>query len=436
MRTERRLLAALALAAIALLVTVVAIAWSVLEASPAPSPVPSPTLVASSPGPSGRAAAGRTASPTTDPAAIAAAVAAVEAQVPPLRGLAPLRPVPDRILDEAALQAALKAEYQQSNPPAMVAATQAFYEHLGLLPPDSDLQALTIQLLSSQVIGFYDQRSKTLSIVSRSGSFGPLERLTVAHEFTHALQDQHFGLAGLQLDAPDQGDRDQARLALVEGDATLLMQQWTARELTTSEQVQLLAAASDPSQLQLLARVPDFLVRQLLFPYTSGLAFVQTLYGRGGWSAVDAAYASPPVSTSQILHPDRYLAHDLPLSVTLPADLAAAMGAGWQVRLTDTLGELTTQQWLAVAHGSSGASTVAAGWNGDRVVYLEGPDAWLVVWRSSWRDAAAAQAFAAVAQRSAATLGAARVIGAGDRVDLLLASDAATVDRAAVALGR
>ena len=94
---------------------------------------------------------------------------------------------------------------------------------LGLLPADASLKDLDVQLLSSQVAGLYDPDTKTMDVVSKSGQLGPVEQITYAHEFDHALQDQNFGLDKLGLDDTSDSDRTLARLSLPEGDATLLM---------------------------------------------------------------------------------------------------------------------------------------------------------------------------------------------------------------------
>ena len=77
-------------------------------------------------------------------------------------------------------------------------------------------------------------------VVSKSGAIGAIEKVTFAHEFTHALQDQHFGLEGIDVDAVGQGDRSLGRLALVEGDASLLMTHWLSGHLTAAEIEELL----------------------------------------------------------------------------------------------------------------------------------------------------------------------------------------------------
>lgn len=391
--------------------------------TPAPTDRPTPTP-APSPGPSGGA---------LEPA-VAAAIAEVEAAVPPLRGLEPRAAVPNRILDAAGLHAELVRLFDEAATPAEYAAGSRFGERMGLLPAGSDLRALQLALLEEEALGFYDQDTRQMTLVQRRGAaFGPLERATLAHEFTHALQDQHFGLADLGLDDLAQGDRALARLALVEGDASLLMQQWAAENLSFAEALKVLLQALDPRQQAVLAGMPPILQRQLMFPYLDGLAFVTGLQAGGGWTAVDAAYSRPPDSTEQILHPEKYAAGEGPVAVTAPDDLGR-LGAGWTETLADTLGELTISVWLEPAAGTKDAAAAAAGWGGDRVAMYEGPDgAWLIVWSTAWDTSADGAEFAAAAAASGGR--GVRVVGGGppaapDRfVLVVLASDADLLDR-------
>jgi len=399
--------------------------------SSAPSPTGSPTAATSvasgsSPAASPTAASGSATPPASglSDAALVAAVEAVEAQVPALRGLQPTRPVPSRVIGEVQLTAELAQRFRDENPHARIAAQGALLARLGLLPAGTDLEALEEELLGSQVIGFYDDEAKTLSIVQRGGTFGPLERTTVAHEFTHALQDQHFDLAKLGTDDPTNGDRASARLALAEGDATLLMGLWSLQHLSAAEQAELARQSSDPAQLALLARMPPFLVQQLLFPYQQGAAFVGRLYASGGWSAVDAVYAHPPDSSAQILHPELYARRLEPLAVdvgaaTLTAALDAAAGTGWRATYEDTLGEFTLGQWLTRGVGADG-SAAASGWLGDRAVYLEGPAGhWYLVFKTVYDSSTSAARFAAAARASLAGLAGQAAVTIGADVPLL-----------------
>ena len=268
------------------------------------------------------------ATPTPDPATV---YADIEAQVQELRGLTAKRPVDPKLLDETTLKTNIEKSFLTSNPPEVLAANQRIYELMGLVPKGTDLKALYLKLLASQVAGYYDDKTKELYVVSRSGGLGPTERVTFAHEFDHALQDQAFGLTNLDLDAVGQGDRSLAALAVPEGDATLLMTLWMQGHLGPADLIQLLKDSSDPAQQQILDQMPPLLRESLTFPYTAGLQFVSNARAAGGWAAVDALYAKPPASTEQVLHPEKYAAGEAPIKVAFPADLAKRLGTGWSV---------------------------------------------------------------------------------------------------------
>ena len=397
----------------------------------------------SGPTPRPSASSGPTASPTIppDPATV---YAAIEVQVRAIRGLEEKAPVQPKVLDEAALSAYVKEQFRKDNPEALVKANERMLKVLGLLPADASLEDLYISLLSGVVGGLYNPRDKTLYVVSRSGGLGPSEKTTFAHEYTHALQDQNFGLAGLELDAPGKGDQGMARLALVEGDATLLMTLWQIDNLSQAELIQLLGESLDPAITGPLEKVPAVLRESLLFSYTSGLTFTQRLHSSGGWAAVDAAFGKPPASTEQILHPEKYDSGEAPTIVDLPNDLAAKMGAGWSVGLEDTLGEFQLKLWLANAAGGvatdqSNATKAAAGWGGDRVAVLDGPGGVTAVALSSeWDTASDAAEFATQAKLVVASLaGASTVVTSigGTRVLVILAPTNDAVDRLASVLG-
>jgi hypothetical protein len=353
--------------------------------SPAPTASPSPA-------------------PSLSPAELATLIAEIEASVPPIRQLEPKTDVPNTILDEAGLRADLERVIAEGATPEEYAAQARLGEHLGFFPAGTDLQAVQLDLLGDQVLGYYDPDTKALAVVQRGGTFGPLQRVTLAHEYTHALQDQHFGLDALGTDDLSDGDRAVARIALQEGDATLLTQQWVVANLSFEEILEITKEALDPDQAAVLARVPPLISRQLEFPYADGLAFATALFERGGWAAVDAAFASPPDSTEQVIHPEKYLSHEAPLEVSAPL-AATDLGKGWTAGWSDTIGELGIGVWLQPTAGLQAANEAAAGWAGDRVVLLEGPEgAWLVAWQTAWDTPADADAFAAAAEVRIETL--------------------------------
>ena len=366
---------------------------------------------------------------------LAAEVAAVEVQVPPLRQLEPLHPVPTRIIDPAQLRQSLELQLDAPAAVAAMAAEQDLLVRLGLASPGLDLRAVSLDTLSSQVLGFYDPATHSMTIVNRLGDFGLTARFTVAHEYTHALQDQHFDFAKLGVNDSFPTDRVLALHALIEGDATLLGGLWMQAHISLSDLLDLGQLLLQSLQPPVPFGTPALVSRTLLFPYLDGLSFLTALYQQGGWAAVDRAYARPPGSTSEILHPDRYLAGWHPTPVVAPA-LGKALGTGWTRTYLDTMGEITFQVWLAQALPTADAAKLAASWQGDQVVQWDGPaGAWVIAWRSTWATAGDAGAFATVAGRLLGVTQTAGVAGAhlesvsGSTVTLLLASDQPTLGR-------
>ena len=264
-------------------------------------------------------------------------------------------------------------------------------------------------------------------------------------EADHAIGDQHWDLEGMQDAIPDvEGDRIAALQALIEGDATLLMTLWSARHAAAD--VMGLDGAALPGG-DLLDGLPQVIQRQLLYPYLDGLTFLMRKWGPGGWDAVNRIWDAPPVSTEQVLHPEKY-PDELPVEVVLP-DVAAALGDGWSVTGETVMGELNTSifvadgaPWDPLSFTLGGQqmpnADAAAGWGGDRLVTLDGPDgAWALVWQTAWDTPADALEFSAAATAALADLPSASMVSADDVTGTDLASPGAVVvasDEAALGL--
>ena len=397
-----------------------------------PSPPPS---VASSAGASPEGAGSPT--PGADPATV---YKTIEGQVVAIRELQPKSPVEPRILNDAELKTRVSDAFKRDNPPDVVAANERLLKGLGLFPRDASLAALYVELLGSQVAGFYSPDDKQLYVVSKTGTIGPVERVTFAHEYTHALQDQTFNLKALDISQIGQGDRGLARLSLVEGDAVTVQTIWTQQNLSPAEAIELLRAALDPAAVKIMEKMPPVLLQTLQFPYTSGLQFVAGTQATGGWAAVDAAFHDPPASTEQILHPEKYTAHEAPVAIALPADLASRMGSGWKLSLQDTLGEFQLGIWLRSAVDRVPVANAAvAGWGGDRVALLDGPGgAWAIAVITEWDTLGDATEFADAAGQVVAQLSSPSTVTSAPnskRVTVLIGSDATVATRLDSVLG-
>ena len=364
----------------------------------------------------------------------------IEAEVAAVRGLQPSDEVPRQVVTEEQMISRVRELFEADNPPEYVAASEKTLKALGLLERDASLQELYLEALRSQVLGFYSPEDDELFVVSRSGTLGPTEKATFAHEFTHALQDQRFDYWREADSWRDNGDLALARSSLVEGDATALMARWATEHMTAEENAQLLRDGLDPETLAVLAGMPAILREQLSFPYQQGFLFVSGLQGLAGWGPVDEAYDEPPSSTEQILHADKYRAGEPPIDVAPPAELAAELGEGWHVSLEDTLGEFQLSIWLREATTRVGpANEAAAGWGGDRMVLLDGPQgAWALAIISEWDDSAEAAQFIETAETAVEAgpfPGATAWQPGATRVTVMIASDRPTLTLLDAALG-
>lgn len=208
----------------------------------------------------------------------------------------------------------------------------------------------------------------------------------LAHAHTHAIQDQHFDLEALS-SRVDTADGRLAARALVEGDAILLtaLYRYGGLDDVDWEHVtDLVAAVESPSWSQ-GAGDYDGLHGLELFPYWEGRRFVETLYRAGGWQAVNEAYANPPKSSQEILHPSRYGKDaSTVLQVAVPG-LGSVLGEHWHNRMTDTLGEVGLALYLGQCIPQGQAQDLAARWDGDTLSLWEddtGSHTW--VWRTVW----------------------------------------------------
>jgi hypothetical protein len=405
-------------------------------ATPSATPVPSATDAPTSP-----PAATPSTSPTALPSgAVDAIFDQIEEQVLAIRGLKRTE-VPRETIDEEALKAQTAKSFDEDNPPEYVAASERLLKGLGLIPAGESLADLYLELLTSQVAGFYRPDDDEMFVVA-DGGFGGAEKVFYAHEFTHALQDQHFDPWQDPDQYLDQTDRAIARAGLTEGDATLLMTLWAQGNLTPAEALQLLQLGLDPAAQEVLDRMPPILVEPLLFPYEAGLTLVSGLFRDGGWGLVDETYARPPDSTEQLLHPDRWASRQPPIVIATPANLESRMGTGWTIGLEDTLGELQLGIWLRTgrpAGDRTAAESAAAGWGGDRVILLDGPDdASAIALLTEWDSVVDAGEFAEQASKTRDAIGLRATIvhqPGSTTVRVLIGSDTAAAIRIDDVLG-
>lgn len=373
----------------------------------------------------------------------AAETAAIVApRVEALRGLTFAREVPVAVVDEDAAVEHLLARIESFQPRERLDLTERAYELLGLLPPDFDLLGSVADWVRGGVAGFYDPESEKFFVVEHvSDVTGPL---IIAHELTHALEDQHLDLDARMRAVIDDDDRMLAQAALREGSAILVMAAFAAG--TTPQEFGLDdaewggASEVDVAETDPLARLPSAIRRQLLAPYVFGPRFLvrgaQDADPARGYPIEDArrAWADPPRSTEQILHPDKYWTEaerDDPRAVSF-AGAAAALGDGFDLAIEGTLGELTLGALVgAPTPGDAGSpaagdwsNAASRGWDGDRWELWVRGDSAVVLLGTLWDSPRDAREFAEALPRRAGL----RRLVRGDAV-ALVAGDAGPATR-------
>ncbi|HWU91565.1 MAG TPA: hypothetical protein VN253_30065 [Kofleriaceae bacterium] len=314
------------------------------------------------------------AAPVDALAGLLARTDAVAREVARVRGLPLKRSIPNEVVDREELRRRLLAIAAEAKTKAETAAEGLALARWGMIPFAADYEALLIELLTEQIAGYYDPDTKKLTISKSAGDDAQWAELVLAHEIDHGLQDQAFDLKKFE-DVPDiEDDARAARRALVEGDGVALMLEvmlarrgaaipWSNPQVTDAIEKAMVAPGHDD-----LDRAPLAVREAMIFPYRAGFMFVAALRRRQPWSAIDAAFARPPRSTEQILHPERYLADDrpIPIEVAVPPSLR-----GFAIAHETVWGELGFQLFLR-SHGVDAATAeqAAAGWGGDRAVVL------------------------------------------------------------------
>ena len=274
-------------------------------------------------------------------------------------------------------------------PPAVVSASGEILFALGTVPASFDYRQGLLEVMRSELLGFYDPHEKTMFL---GGDLrGQEVDATLWHELVHALQDQHYGLEKLLDWKDDAGDWQGAVHALAEGDATSAMIDglFAEKHLRAPEIPDSLLDVQTALSAGSVQGVPPIIKRSVVAPYLDGLSFVNTLRRRGGWAAVAGAWEHLPSSTEQILHLEKYDAREAP--EPLPALLPSADGPR-QVTYSDVYGEQSLRVLFEEWMPAKAAREAASGWAGDRVAAFSDGALTSVAWRIRYDDADAALA--------------------------------------------
>jgi len=322
--------------------------------TPEKMPVPTPTIAPTTPAPS----------PTPS-----INLSSIITRLEEVRGLKLLYDIPHHWISPDELIKRYNATVVVGDDPDDVLLKALFMVEEGVDPDEVEAE-----YRSDTVMAYYDIEKKEM--VTVRGYEDELEKIYV-HEYLHALQDQHFNLTRVLNQSTF--DRHMAAKALVEGDALFTYDLYQGKS---------------PSGLTIgISKIYNDLTRRTLeefrmFPQTKGKYFVTRLYLDGGksWDLVNEAYHNLPATTEMVIHPDKYFKGEEAVSMSapeIPLD-------GWDMTISDTMGEFFIRTMLADHIPSNNASRAASGWGGDRLVLFQNESDYLFVFNISWdtrRDA-------------------------------------------------
>src|SRR6266850_937233 len=247
-------------------------------------------------------------------AAIVATTAAVLKETSDLRELPILRPVKSGAQSRPEIERMIIKNLDEETTPAEMHATEVALKKFGLVPPDFQYRPFVIKLLSEQVAGYYDPKAQQFYLADWIELEG--QKPVMAHELTHALQDQHFNLRRFEKWPRGDSDAELAVHALIEGDATLSMTLYMLKHpLEALAFNRSLTAGLATEQYD---QAPRAIRESLIFPYLQGSEWATQLYKRGGWAMVSNAFTRLPLSSEQILHSEKYFNYERPTKVLLP----------------------------------------------------------------------------------------------------------------------
>lgn len=385
------------------------------------------------------------------PDALARLVEEVVVEVESIRGLAFLRPVPVRVVDSATVRAYVLARVHEHLPADLIRNEADVYADLGLIDRSIDLLETMLELLQQEVAAFYDPEEEVVFLLEHQP--WSVAGVFLAHELTHALDDQHFDLDRSVREDDHENDRALAHAGAREGSGTAVMTVYMTRAIRgglLSTDALSAAMAEQEHARDAMQRAPPVLQRALLAPYLLGQHFV--VRGRPArlWSAslpadLDTVLTRLPESTEQLLHPEKYWSdvdRDPPLQVDLPP-LDAFVDEEWTIAGEGTIGELdlacltgTCPVPSIVGAAAGWTNPGAMGWAGDRWRLLRRAERTITVWLLAWDGEEDAAEFERDARLPEGTFvrseGRRTVVIAGASADDALAMSAAVLRKSTV----
>lgn len=291
-------------------------------------------------------------------------------------GLPILEPLKKSLRSKEQIRAYLVQEEKDDRTDAQRYADDKALEAFGLIPKGFPLDSFMLDVMTDQVAGLYDPKAKEFYIANWIAIDD--QKPVMAHELTHALEDQSFQIEKWIKAARPNDDAELARDSVSEGSAMAAMVDYslqddhlTVRALPDVAGLIQTHAVAEMDKDPKLSKAPGFIRDELLFPYLAGVSFTQQfLKAHTGWSDLKLIFENPPASTQQIIHPDLYLKGVKPVAVSLP-DWKDVAPAEWKLLEENVLGEFGLDEVLKDYLGQARADALSSAWAGDHYAVFE-----------------------------------------------------------------
>jgi hypothetical protein len=323
--------------------------------------------------------------------ALCGQVPGIAAKLTEISGMRLRHAVPCDFITKEQVNEFLKKRIKETSSPDEVRAEELTLKKFGLIPQDFDLAKNEVDLLTEQAAAFYDYDRKKLFITDSTASDS--QAPVLAHELSHAIADQNFNLARFIKQGRKSDDGSTARLAVMEGQATWMMSEFLARQAGTSLKdsatlaatMSQLAAGDEGNdakdvkvdgEFPVFDKEPLYLKLTLVFPYTKGMSFQQAVLLKDPQQGFGEVFLHPPVSTQQILHPEKYFDHLKPTEPPLPE---VHLSHQYKGLVGGELGELEQGILLEQYVGKTRSAKLSPHWRGCNFELLENKKAGRIV---------------------------------------------------------
>ncbi|MQF99063.1 MAG: hypothetical protein FI729_06060 [SAR202 cluster bacterium] len=287
-----------------------------------------------------------------------------------IRGLKRTEDIKVNFLDKQGLKQKLTAELLTVDNKESTYKLEILLKTLKLIGSDVNLSELLNSMYLQNILGYYDIETREIYLISESNTITPSIELTLAHEYVHALQQQHFDILTLTKNAEGITENESSLLALIEGDATYVELKYLDKYLEKEERQKLLQHTYTESAGY---DTPEILEKIMLFPYGEGFSLVTNILSEGSLSGLNESYNQPPITTEQVIHPRKYFAQETAPEIAFP-NVEIVLGQEWNIIHQEVLGEFFLKAYLEIVTNKSIAATSSSGWEGDKYQLLSGPN--------------------------------------------------------------